>query len=305
MVGLFRKIVIAEVILSIFPQNYIHGAIINTQPSLGLLSFPYFNYAETIPYLNRLVGIIGYGIYLYNDFAGYTGIMRGTSLLMGINLSPNFQNPYLSTSLSEFWSRWHISLSSWLRDYIYFPLTRYVKKQSNGRYFILAIIIPILTTMLISGIWHGLTVPLLLWGLAYAVIMILEQIAFQLWPGLRPQKQSKIIKVIYDFLTYGIVTLAWVPFTAASIEEILAFWKVIFKGSGWNSPPSFNYWILILGLVSFLLDFLQFRHKDEKFVLKWPLPARAFILAIGRLALILASAWTSQFVSKVFIYQSF
>jgi alginate O-acetyltransferase complex protein AlgI len=305
LIGLFRKMVIAEVLLSILPANYIHAPIVNTHSALGILSFPFFTYAESIPYANRLIGIVAYGIYLYNDFAGYTGIVRGISLLMGFNLVANFQTPYFSSSLSDFWSRWHISLSSWLRDYIYFPLTRFFKKKSNGQSSALPVIVPLLSTMLISGFWHGMTIPLLLWGLIYGIIMILEQFAFQKWPALRPQQQSRFVKIIAVILTFTIVTLAWVPFTAASVGEILAFWKVVIKGSGWNSPANFSYWILILIFVSFLLDFFQSRYQDEIFILKWPLLARASVLAVFILILILASTWTSQYVSKVFIYQGF
>jgi len=305
MVGLFRKIVIAEVLLSILPENYIHAAIINTHPTLGVLSFPFYTYVESVPYLTRLVGIIAFGIYLYNDFAGYTGIVRGISLFIGINLSPNFQVPYLSYSLSDFWSRWHISLSSWLRDYIYFPMVRYFKKKSNGQSAIIPIIIPLLSTMLISGLWHGMTIPLLIWGLTYGIIMIVEQFSFQKWPVLRPQQHSAVVKGIAGILTFSIVTLAWVPFTASSIGEILAFWRVIFKGSGLNSSPDFSFLILVLVFVSFFLDFFQSRNKDETFILKWPLIARASIMSIAFLALLLASTWTTQNVTNVFIYQGF
>jgi D-alanyl-lipoteichoic acid acyltransferase DltB (MBOAT superfamily) len=252
-----------------------------------------------------LVGIIAFGIYLYNDFAGYTGIVRGISLFIGINLSPNFQVPYLSYSLSDFWSRWHISLSSWLRDYIYFPMVRYFKKKSNGQSAIIPIIIPLLSTMLISGLWHGMTIPLLIWGLTYGIIMIVEQFSFQKWPVLRPQQHSAVVKGIAGILTFSIVTLAWVPFTASSIGEILAFWRVIFKGSGLNSSPDFSFLILVLVFVSFFLDFFQSRNKDETFILKWPLIARASIMSIAFLALLLASTWTTQNVTNVFIYQGF
>jgi D-alanyl-lipoteichoic acid acyltransferase DltB (MBOAT superfamily) len=224
---------------------------------------------------------------------------------MGINLSPNFQVPYFSYSLSDFWSRWHISLSSWLRDYIYFPLVRYFKKKSNGQFSAVPIIIPLLATMLISGLWHGMTIPLLIWGLTYGIIMSIEQFAFQRWPVLRPQQQPAVVKGFAGILTFTIVTLAWVPFTASSAGEILAFWKVVFKGSGLNSSPNFNFGILVLIFISYILDFFQSRYKDETFILKWPLFARASILSLAILALLLASTWTTQNITKVFIYQGF
>lgn len=106
-------------------------------------------------------------------------------------------------------------------------------------------------------------------------------------------------------MTFILVTFAWIPFTAGSLGEIFAFLKVLLKGSGWNLPASFNPWIVVLIFVSFLLDFFHFKYKDEFYLLKWPLPARASILAVDLLALILAFTWTSQYVSKVFVYQGF
>lgn len=303
--GLFRKVVVAEVLLSILPQYYLHATVVNTHPELGFWGFPFYSYIGRVAYLDHLIGLFGYGIYLYNDFAGYTSIVRGISLLMGIHISPNFQVPYFATSLSDFWSRWHISLSSWLRDYIYFPLTRQLKKKFTKPFALLPVVIPLLTTMLASGFWHNLSGPLLTWGLTYAILMILEQLIFQRWPNTRPQRRSMPVKILYGLLTFLFVTLAWVPFAAGSMPEILAFGKMLFKGSGWNTPPEFSPFILILALASFALDYGQFRAKDELFMVQWPLPARAFLLAVGGLALFLAFTWTSPYSANVFVYQGF
>jgi alginate O-acetyltransferase complex protein AlgI len=304
-IGIFRKIFIAQVLLSILPLDYIHAAVINTHPESGFFSIPFYSYATTIPYFNRLIGIIAFGIYIYNDFAGYTGIVRGISLLLGINLAPNFRTPFFAASLSEFWSRWHISLSSWLRDYIYYPITRILRKKTGIQFSAPAILLPFLITMFLSGIWHGLTIPILIWGFLYGLIMGLEQITFQKWPGLRPQNLSRFSKIFAGLITFIIVTLTWVPFTASSFQEILAFVKVLFKGSGLASKPDFSPWIPILIAVSFILDFLQTRNKDETFLLNWPLPLRAAFVTTIFLLLILGFTWTSPYTSKVFIYQGF
>lgn len=303
--GLFRKVAIAEVLQTIIPSNFIHAVVVNIQPSPGWLSIPFYGYATTIAYADRLIGFLAYGIYLYNDFAGYTGIMRGISLFMGIELSPNFREPFLAISLSDFWSKWHISLSSWLRDYIYFPLTRHLKKRYPQPLSLLPVILPLLVTMLAAGFWHGLTIPLLLWGFTYAFLMILEQLGFQLWPGLRPKRHNRPLRFLAGLLTFSIVTLLWVPFTANSTGEVLACWKAIVTGSGWNIPPDFSYWILILISISFLLDFLQSRYQDMTIMLKWPLPARAVMLAAVFIVLFLAFTWTSPYSSNVFVYQGF
>jgi len=227
-VGLFRKLVIADILFSLIPQNYLHSPVINTHPSLGILSFPYFSFTDTVSYVDRLVSIIAYGIYLYNDFSGYTGIIRGVSCFLGIELRPNFQVPYFSSSLSDFWSRWHISLSSWLKDYIFFPLTRYLKKKQPGLNSILPVVIPIFVTMIVSSLWHSFSIPMIIWGLIYSFSMFFEQIIFRKFPKLRPQQLPLFGKIVSSILTFSIVTIAWVPFTAASTGEIFAFWKVLF-----------------------------------------------------------------------------
>jgi alginate O-acetyltransferase complex protein AlgI len=303
--GLFRKVALAEVLLSILPAGILHTAVETAPLAAGLPPASIHQYAEAISYGDRLIGLIAYGIYLYNDFAGYTGIMRGISLLMGIELSPNFRQPYFSTSLSDFWSRWHISLTSWLRDYLYFPLTRCLKRRFNQALSPVPIVLPLVITMLAAGIWHGLTVPFLVWGLSYAVVMILEQWAFQRWPSLRPAQRNALYRVLAGLLTFAVVTLAWVPFTAGSWAEILASGRALLFGHGWNLRLDFSPWIPVLVCVSFLLDYLQARKKDELFLLSWPLLARASMLAVILFILFLAFSWTSPYTSNVFIYQTF
>lgn len=302
-IGLIRKVIIAQILFSIIPDGFLNGPIINTHPEFGFFSFPYVNYLEQITYSDRVFGIIAFGIYLYNDFAGYTGIVRGLSLLFGIELVSNFNVQYFASSMSDFWNRWHISLSSWLKEYIYFPITRYLKM--HPKYTFSAIVIPPIITMVISGFWHGATIPLLVWGLCYGLIMVIEQFLFQKWLILRPQNQTIFSRLIISFSIYVIVTLAWVPFSAASFDHILAFYKVLIKGSGWNTPSTMSGWFFVFTGVSFLLDIFQSQKKDEGFLLSWPLPARALFVSIFGLALIFAFTWTAQFESSVFVYQGF
>ncbi len=305
LVGLIRKTVIAQILLSILPEHFIHADIINTKPYLGLISFPFVSYTSSIAYFDRWAGIIGYGIYLYNDFAGYTGIMRGISLFFGFNLSPNFMVPYFAVSFSDFWNRWHISLSSWLRDYLYFPISRYLKENQRNLSSLLLITIPIIFTMLASSLWHGFTSPYLIWGLVYTVMMVLEQWIFLKWPAFRPQRQAFLFKVLRGFFIFICVTFAWVPFTAASPGETLAFWKTIAKGSGWFTSPSFNPWIWPLLILSLIVDVFEVRYKDENFIFKYPMIVRSLILAVTFLILFLAITWSSPSVTNVFLYQNF
>ncbi len=305
LVGLIRKTVIAQTLISVLPEYFIHAEIINSRPFLGIFSFPFISYTSSIAYFDRWVGIIGYGLFLYNDFAGYTGIMRGISLFLGIDLSPNFMVPYFSLSFSDFWSRWHISLSSWLRDYIYFPLSRFLKTNRQGFPTFSILAIPICVTMLASSFWHGFSIPFIIWGLVYAVMMVIEQWIFITWPAFRPQRQPFFIKCLKGLFTFFCVTIAWVPFIANSSGEIFAFWKTLLKGSGWNTPPAYNHWILIVACLSFILDIFQHRYKDENFIAEYPMIVRSSVLALTFLMIFLAITWNSPSDTNVFLYQNF
>jgi D-alanyl-lipoteichoic acid acyltransferase DltB (MBOAT superfamily) len=305
MFGLIRKVALAEVLLTFIPENFILTPIIDASMAVGLSPIHVATYVSPVSNIDRLLGLVCYGIYLYNDFAGYTLIMRGISLLMGFDLSPNFREPFFSTTLSEFWGRWHISLSSWLRDYLYYPLTRWLRKRSGSRFLAVTVAAPLVITMLIAGVWHGLTVSFLIWGSAYGVIMTLEQLAFQKWPALRPQSRSPVYRVIAGLVTFCIISLAWVPFAASSWREITAFPAFLAQRSLWIMEPSISLWAVILAASSFLLDFIQSTYRDGVSELQITVPVRAAVLAAVFILLFLAFTWISPYTSNVFIYQAF
>jgi D-alanyl-lipoteichoic acid acyltransferase DltB (MBOAT superfamily) len=305
MFGLIRKVALAEVLLTLIPKNFILTPIIDVPLAVGLSPLHVATYVTPVSNVDRLLGLICYGIYLYNDFAGYTLIMRGISQLMGFDLSPNFREPFFSTTLSEFWSRWHISLSSWLRDYLYYPLTRCLRKQHGSRFLAVTVAVPLIITMLTAGVWHGLTIPFLVWGLVYGVIMTLEKLAFQKWPALRPQCRSRSYRAIAGLVTFCIVSLAWVPFAASSWREIAAFPVFLTQLSLWAIKPSFSLWAVILAASSFFLDIVQSTYRDSISEIPIPLHIRAAVLAAAVIVLFLAFTWTSPYTSNVFIYQAF
>ncbi len=305
LLGLFRKIAIAEVLLTIMPEYLFPVVVQNNGSLIGLFPTSILTYSKLVPYSDRLMGVLAYGIYLYNDFAGYTTIMRGVSLLLGFELTPNFRYPYFALTLSDFWSRWHISLSSWLRDYVYFPLTRLLRRKPVGRTLLVPVVIPLVTTMLAAGFWHGLTYPFLLWGMVYGILLSLEQMIFQFIPSLRPQSRSLLFKIMCIVLTFCSVNLLWVPFAVNSLDGVLSFWGSVFSGTGLHLASAFSPWILVLVFVSFLLDFIESHHQEQTILLHWPLPLRGLVLSTIFIILFLAFTWTSPYTSNVFIYQSF
>ncbi len=253
-IGLFRKIVIAGLLIYIIPGNFVSAPISNTRPSLGLLAFPFFNYVEQLPYYDRLFGIIGYVVYLYNDFAGYSSIVRGISTLMGISITNNFRQPFLANTFMDFWSRWHISLSSWLRDYIYFPFTRALLKSKFTDALIINIGLPLIVTLLISGLWHGFLPTMILWGLIQGILLTSEHLIYKKWPSLNPAKKTKSERFFFSSLIFCLTVFSFVPFAAKSIPEPLAFWKVLIKGTSQSISIESILPVLLLITLSFTID---------------------------------------------------
>ncbi len=168
-------------------------------------------------------------IQIYCDFSGYSDIARGSAMLMGIDLMENFQSPYFSLSLHDFWNRWHISLSSWLRDYVYIPLGgSRVGKMKHYR--------NLLITFLVSGLWHGANWTFVLWGLIHGCAQLLENL-FKLHIVV---KKNPIILVVRAVLVFVFVMFAWIFFRAQSIDEAIYVICNMFHGIGKPITYLFN-----------------------------------------------------------------
>ena len=159
--------------------------------------------------LTTLVGLFFFSFQIYADFSAYSNIAIGLAKTLGFNLKQNFQRPYYSSSLKEFWNRWHISLSTWFRDYVYIPL-------GGNRYGGLRTATNLLVTFLLSGLWHGANVTFLIWGGFHGVFLIIERF-FNL-------KRSRFINRIITFI---VVMLLWLPFRAEGTQMLLAMSKSI------------------------------------------------------------------------------
>ena len=148
---------------------------------------------------------------IYCDFSGYTDMAIGIALLLGYRLCLNFDSPYKSTSITEFWRRWHISLSSWLRDYIYIPM------GGNRKGFIAQLCFLVLT-MLIGGFWHGADWKFVFWGVAHGLLLVIHK----LWKKVVPNAPTNVIfSLIGWIVTFCCVALLWVPFRALSFNDAL------------------------------------------------------------------------------------
>ncbi len=193
---------------------------------------PFVNYCFTeTRYLQGAilyVGAIFYSIQLYTDFSGCVDICRGIGGLFGIDLPENFDRPYFSRSIKEFWSKWHISLSRWLKDYIYIPLGGNRKGTFNKFVFITC-------TFLISGLWHGAGFNFLIWGLMHAFFQIIGELTknmrrkFKNLIGVRVNSFSE--KLYSTLFTFHLVTLGWIFFRAEGLLEGLRYLKNMFDGA--------------------------------------------------------------------------
>jgi D-alanyl-lipoteichoic acid acyltransferase DltB (MBOAT superfamily) len=162
--------------------------------------------------LEVLAGIYGYAAQIYCDFSGYSDIAIGSALLLGISLKDNFDSPYRSADLSEFWRRWHISLSTWLRDYLFFSLPG-KRPGTPWPYLNIAV------TFTLGGLWHGASWTYVLWGLAHGLglaFMRLLQMRRRGRPAVRPAWRT----VLGVFLTFHFVAFTWLFFRCANLEQV-------------------------------------------------------------------------------------
>ena len=191
--------------------------------------------------LDVVIGIHAYAAQIYCDFSGYTDMAIGVALLLGVSLPRNFDRPYTAESLREFWRRWHMTLSRWLRDYLYIPL-------GGSRGSTLATYRNVILTMLIAGIWHGAGWTFAVWGLLHGAGQAVEHALIQRRKhrGLPPAVPSRTGLVARRIVTLEFVCLAWIFFRADSLSTAGAVIARTF--TAWGSAPSVS-WLVVLAVV--------------------------------------------------------
>lgn len=208
--------------------------------------------------LNILSGLFFYSFQIYSDFYGYSTIAIGSAMLLGIKLMDNFRAPYLSKSITEFWSRWHISLSTWFRDYLYIPLGGNRVKLS--RWYINIFIV-----FLVSGLWHGASWTFVIWGGLHGILYISESIVnkalhIKSKPGLTITNTLLVLK------NFVLVTLIWVFFRSQSIGEAMVVFKSVLTNfnvlDGFMIP--LRMWILLLFFI--VTDIILYNTRFDKWV---------------------------------------
>ncbi len=175
----------------------------------------------------NLLATYGYSIQIYCDFSGYTDMATGLALLLGFRLPINFNSPYKALNITDFWHRWHISLSSWLRDYLYIPL------GGNRRGKVMTYI-NLMITMLLGGLWHGANFRFVVWGAIHGVSLALHKLWMQLFPHHR-FRSSWWKRFITAFFTFHLVCLSWIFFRGESMSMAQDMIRQIVSHFGWQS----------------------------------------------------------------------
>ena len=227
--------------------------------------------------IENLFAVYGYAMQIYCDFSGYSDMAIGIALLLGFRFNINFDSPYQSGNITEFWRRWHISLSTWLRDYLYIPL-------GGNRKGKLRTYLHLFLTMLLGGLWHGAAIRFVLWGAIHGVALALHKLYMQLFDylGWRKSDPYRWQRFLGQVITFHLVCFAWIFFRADSMETALA---VITQIKEHFTPEVFLQFVvgyknvLSLLLVGYLLHFTS--RKQELSFRSWvtdlPFLAQVFL----------------------------
>ena len=204
-----------------------------------------------------------FGLQIFSDFHGYSLIAIGTARLFGVHLMTNFNSPYTSLSIREFWSRWHISLSTWFRDYLFKPL-------GGSRVHQLRLTANILIVFIVSGIWHGANFTFVAWGLIHGLAYVIEKYT---WKHLKTNNQ--IINIFRWLWTMSIVFVAWIFFRANSMDDAIYFVAKMISGGTGNVEASFPpialsfVGLLIISDIVLKDQDIQSWFNKQSFIIRW------------------------------------
>ena len=229
----------------------------------------------------NLMAVYGYGLQIYCDFSGYTDIAIGLGLILGFRLPINFNSPYKASDISDFWKRWHISLSRWLKDYLYIPLggNRKGKLRTN---------INLLLTMLLGGLWHGAALRFIIWGLLHGIGLVFSRI----WHSIFGDRFSRfrIGRILGIFITFHFVSFCWIFFRAPDIDSIKLMLRQITEnfspGSYMTVLPAYSSTFLLIA-VGYIIHLLPENTKESYRGLFISIPLAVQIVLIFGVAILL------------------
>jgi D-alanyl-lipoteichoic acid acyltransferase DltB (MBOAT superfamily)/lysophospholipase L1-like esterase len=229
----------------------------------------------------NLMAIYGYGLQIYCDFSGYTDIAIGIGLLFGFRLPVNFNSPYKAQGISDFWKRWHISLSRWLKDYLYIPLggNRKGKFRTN---------VNLMLTMLLGGLWHGADLRFIIWGFLHGLGLVVDRLWHLIFRVQIPV--SGMRRFISVFLTFQFVSFCWIFFRAPDLGSIrIMLWQIgqnFAPGSWMTVLPGYST-VFLLIIAGYIVHFLPERVRESYrgIFIKIPLVAKLAVIFVIAVAL--------------------
>jgi alginate O-acetyltransferase complex protein AlgI len=253
--GLFKKVVLAD--------------------GIGEYATPVFAAAESgvlLTFAEAWSGALAYTFQLYFDFSGYSDMAVGLGRMFGISLPINFNSPYKSKSIAEFWRKWHITLSGLIRDYLWDPISLIMARYAiNNKYntiglFVLTVIIPVIFAFFWIGLWHGAGWNFILFGLIHGIYIVIFNLWLQVkynFPKIKIIRSNKIAKIISWNLTFVSVVFAWVLFRAETFSGAVVFWKGMTGLHGFSISEKLigNFWIFEEWMTSHGFVFDGFFHN--------------------------------------------
>ncbi len=261
LLGLFKKVVLADSVAPIVEEA--------------------FAGADSAGWIQLLIGVYAFSLQIYGDFSGYSSIARGSARLLGIDLMVNFNQPYLSRNITQFWRTWHISLSTWLRDYLYISL-------GGNRGTRLATYRNLMITMLLGGLWHGPSWEFVIWGGLHGLYLIAHRRLRHAHEG-GENDAPKLRDAPAIVATFHLVALAWVFFRAPDLTQALEYLDGLLTLRAGPIPWDSIVLVVPLMLASLGLDLAQRRGGSHEAILAWPAMRRGLVYGTFLVGIVLFS----------------
>ncbi len=253
------------------------------------------NYSELDTY-TAWIGILAYTFQIYFDFSGYSDMAIGIAKMIGFNFPENFNNPYVSKSITEFWRRWHISLGAWMKNYLYIPLGGNKVATKRRLYFNLWLV------FLVSGLWHGASWSFIIWGAYHGLFLVLER-------GFLHKVYERIGKLPSTIITFFIVVIGWVFFRVDKVADAFTFLKKLFAFN-FHSSSSFDSEFYTFFIIAIIFSFFVYFNKGQKiqdslYFINYTIKKHFAMLTISVILLILCISSITAFGFNPFIYFRF
>lgn len=260
--------------------------------TLGDFSDAAFDSEDALHAFNAWLGLMAFTFQIYFDFSGYTDVAIGCALLFGFRLPPNFKRPYVAVSFSDFWRRWHISLSSWLRDYLYKPL-------GGNRHGSLMTYRNLILVMLFGGLWHGASWTFVLWGALHGTFLAIERLAgfAKVSVGKGAQRLSAAERLLRSSVIFLFCALAWLPFRANSFEDLQRLVSSLFNFDAPMSLAVGSYVAIGIMLLGYAAQWLGEKVSFKRLYKRSPLFIKtAFIVLSVLLVIVFSSRGVEPFI---------